>query len=803
MFDEVRHAVRGLGRAKLATFVIMGSLALGTGANAALYSVLDALLFRPPPGVEHPARLVSIFTSQFNGGSYGLSSYPDVRSLESAARSLESLAAFDDSTVAAVRVDAAIQRVRIARVTSRYFATLGLRPQAGTFDPAPGINDREQAVISFSLWTTLARPDVIGRPITIADREYRVAGIAPPGFAGLQLGRPCDVWVPLTESEAGARGQRRLGVIGRLRPGANVQAAAAEAETLAASLAVQFPESNRGTRSDPDAPRRMHVARYSRIEPTDRRQIALIGLVVLGATVLLLLSACVNAGNLLLARSAARRRELAVKLALGASRGRLARQVLIEALIVSVGGGLLGLVAAHWTTSILPAFFAPEEAAMLDTSVRGGVAAIAIGLSVVAAVLFAIGPARHALRAVDAQVLRADSGAVSDASARGDLRAVVVTGQVALSTVLLIAAGLLTQALDAALEGDPGPGGRGVAVALVRMPGALQGDAARGIAYASAVTDDLRTMDGIREVGWISTLPVGRSASQTFELDAGPSITERLDVDVNVASARYFHAMRIPVIEGRLFNAGDGALAPPVVLVNDVLARWHFGGSAVGRRLRTDEGSSVEIIGVVRTTRYRTFQEPPQPMVYFPLSQRHQGHMHLVARTASDADPVLAPIRERLLASDDGVTIIRTMTFDRYLTEALSIDRLTTTAVTGCGLAAIVLATIGLYGVIADAVRRRTPEIALRVALGARRLQILRLVVGEGLHLTMAGACTGIVAAVLGGRVAGAFVHAVPPIDTLSLALVPVPLAFVVVLAALLPMRRALEISPGLALRAD
>jgi predicted permease len=803
MFDEVRHAVRGLARAKLATFVIVGSLALGTGANAALYSVLDALLFRPPQGVENPARLVSVFTSQFNGGSYGLSSYPDVRSLESAAGSLESLAAFDDSTVAAVRVDAAIQRVRIARVTSRYFATLGMRPQAGTLEPAAGIDEREQAVISFSLWTTLARPDVIGRPITIAGREYRVAGIAPPGFSGLQLGRPCDVWVPLTEGEAGARGQRGLGVIGRLRAGASVQAAAAEAETLAASLAVQFPESNRGTRSDPDAPRRMHVARYSRIEPTDRRQIALIGLVVLGATVLLLLSACVNAGNLLLARSAARRRELAVQLALGASRGRLVRQALAEAMIVSVGGGLVGLVAARWTTSILPAFFAPEEAAMLDTSVRSGVVAIAIGLSMVAAVLFAIGPARHALRAVDAQVLRADSGAVSDPSSRGVLRAVVVTGQVALSTVLLIAAGLLTQALDTALEGDLSPGGRRVAIALVRMPGALEGDAVRGIAYASAVTDAVRRIDGIREAGWISTLPVGRSNSQTFELDAGPSITERLDVDVNVASAGYFHAMRMPAIEGRLFNAGDGALAAPVVVVNDVLARRYFGGSAVGRRLRADDGSSVEIVGVVRSGRYRTFQEPPQPMVYFPLSQRHQGHMHLVARTASDPDPLLAPVRERLLAIDDGVTIVRTMTFERHLTEALSIDRLTTTAVTGCGLAAIVLATIGLYGVIADAVRRRTPEIALRVALGARRLQILRLVVGEGLHLTVAGACTGVVVALLGGRVAGAFVHAVPPLDPVRLALVPVPLAFVVVLAALLPLRRALKISPGLALRAD
>ena len=343
-----------------------------------------------------------------------------------------------------------------------------------------------------------------------------------------------------------------------------------------------------------------------------------------------------------------------------------------------------------------------------------------------------------------------------------------------------------------------------MAIALVRMPGALEGDVARGIVYSTAVSQEVRTITGVTAVGWVSVLPIGRSNSQTLQIDtAAPGVVERAEVEVNVASAGYFSTMKIPLVEGRLFRAEDGALAPPVAVVNDVLARRYFGASAAGRRLRDAEGTSFEIVGVVGTGKYRTFQDAPEPMVYFPLSQRSQEFMHVLARTAAAADPVLPVLRQRLETVDRGVTIWRLTTFEAHLAEALTLDRLATAVVAACSLAAVLLATIGVYGVITDAIRRRTREIGLRVALGASMPQIVRLVFAEGLHLAAAGAVTGVLGALLLARVLRAFVFALPPLDLSIVAVVPVAVTLFVALAAVHPTRRALGVSPTVALRAD
>jgi putative ABC transport system permease protein len=301
----------------------------------------------------------------------------------------------------------------------------------------------------------------------------------------------------------------------------------------------------------------------------------------------------------------------------------------------------------------------------------------------------------------------------------------------------------------------------------------------------------------------VATLPVGRSTALPFQVAVAPGLTETIEVDVNVASGDYFNTMRIAVVEGRSFTAQDGALAKPVIVVNDILARRYFGSSAVGRQLTDEEGAVYEVVGVVRTGKYRTFQEAPEPMVYFPITQRRAGWLHLVVRTGGEADPLLPVIKERLLSIDSGVDIRWMMTFDEHLAQALTLDRLTTTVVGVCGLGALVMATIGVYGVIGDGVRRRTPEIGLRVALGANTLQVVRLVFSEGLHLTMAGALSGVCAALILARIVRAFVHGLPPVDTVSLAIAPVALLLVVIGAAALPTRRALRISPTIALRAD
>jgi predicted permease len=479
------------------------------------------------------------------------------------------------------------------------------------------------------------------------------------------------------------------------------------------------------------------------------------------------------------------------------------RAALIESLLISVTAMALGLLMAHWTAGILPALLAPEEAELLDTGLDAATILVAIGMSLVAGAAFTIGPGRHATTTPDVEALRADSGSVSTAPRSVVARAVVVVGQVALSTMLLVCAGFLVQALSAALDGDLGPGGRGVAIALVKMPGADADDVVRGTRFQRAATEAVRKIAGVEAVGWITTLPVLRSGTQRFDVEAGPGLLETAEVDTNVASADYFRALRIAVIEGRAFNAGDAALAAPVIVVNDILARRYFGPFAVGHYLRDSEGTAFEIVGVVRSGRYRTFQEAPEPMVYYPLSQRHQAVMHILARTAGKPGPVVPQLRERLAAADPGVDIRWLKTFDDHLSEALTIDRVMTTVVLGCGLLALALATIGVYGVIADAVRRRTPEIGLRVALGARRREVVALVLREGAYLGAVGALAGTAGAILAVKVLATFVHGLPALDVVSLAIVSLGLVLVVSGGAVLPAWRALRISPTIALRAE
>jgi predicted permease len=810
--DDLRYAFRALNRGKMTTAVVLLSLALGTGANATLYSVMDALLFRPSAGVASASRLAWVFTSQYTGASLGLTSYPDFVSMQQGAGAFATLAAFDDSALESVRWGDAGQRLRVVSVSPEFFPALGIQLQTGAFGglltPSTGASSspesRPPAIISDVLWTLMGRPaDVVGRELTIRESAYVIAGVAPRGFGGLQLGRACDLWIPLPPSiHESARGDRHLSVIGRLRDGRSLHDAELELTALGERLATLHPGTNRGTRPDPDEPRRLAAASYSRLDVSARSQILLISTVVMGSTGLLLLSACVNAGSLLLSRSAARRRELAVKLALGASRTALVRQVVLESLAVSTGGAALGLLFARWTAGLLPAFFAPDEAVLLDTRLDATTVVVTVALSCLAGAMFALGPARHALAKVDVQVLRNDSGAIAERSG-GAVRGAIVVFQVALSTVLLIASGLMLRALNVALEGDLGPAGRGVAIAFMRMPGALQGNVIRGITFHVAAAEAARKLPGVEAAGWASVLPVGRATSQVFRLQARPDLVERLEVDINVASAGYFQAMRIPLIEGRLFNSGDGGLSKPVIIVNDILARRYFGPDAVGHRLQDDEGVVYEIVGVVRSGKYRTLQEAPEPMVYFPLSQRDQMYMHLVVRTRDSVQAATAALRGVLTGIDRGVALSRITTFAEHLSEALTLDRILTTVVAGSGLAALALAMIGVYGVVGDAVRRRTPEIGLRVALGAPNLRILQLVFSEGLPLSAAGSVTGVAAALLLSRILRSFVRDIPPVDLVSLAVVPAALLFVVVGAAALPIRRALKVSPTIALRAD
>jgi predicted permease len=799
--DDFRYALRSLAGARLTVAVLVLSFAAGTGANAVLYTAMNALILRPAPGIVRPGRLVSVFTSGFNGGTNGLSSYPDALSLAQGVPALSSLAPFDDSAIELVRLDTTSQRIRVVRAGESFFPTLGIEPVLGQL---PRSGDRRAAVISFDLWTNFGQPaDVIGKHVLIGARDDVVAAVLPRGFRGLRLDRAWDLWIPLDVEARGSRGDRRLSLLGRLAPGAAIGDAQRQANDVAARLADAFPATNRGTRTGAGEPRKMAVVPFSRVDPTSTRRYALLGLIVLGAAAMLLVSACVNAALLLTSRSAARRRELAVKVALGASRATLVRQAFTESLLIAIGGAAVGLLFAYWTAGILPSRLMSEEAQMLDTHLDAATVIVTTLFAFAAAAAFTIGPARHATSTIDIDVLRADSGNVSASGGRGKVRGFVVAGQIALSTVLLISAGLLVRALSAALDGDLSQSVTNLAIANVKAPGAETGKVVLWIGFQDAALPAVRKIPGVESAAWVTTLPVRKSPSLRFEIAAAPGLIETAETDTNITSPGYFDTMRIPLLEGRLFDERDAALAPPVVVINDILARRYFGSSAAGRTLRDPDGSVCEIVGVVGSGKYRTFQDEPEPTVYFPISQRRTAVMHMIVRTAGRAAAVLPPLRERLLSVGDGATVEWTMTFQDHLSNTLIIDRVLTTIVGACAILALALATLGVHGVMSDAVRRRTPEIGLRLALGARRRQVAALVFGEGVYLTAAGGIAGTVTAVVLARIVRSFTSGVPLPDMLGVAIVAAMMMLVALAGALVPTWRALRISPTVALRAE
>jgi predicted permease len=804
MFEDLRYAARSLSRARGLTAVLVLSLALGTGANAAVLGAVYGLLFRAPAGIERPGSLVSIYTSEFSRAPYGRTSLPDFHSIGSSA-SLEAVAAVDDSTFVNAQFATAALRVRTAAVTPNYFDLLGMAPYEGRLLTAEdGLTSPRGAVISATLAEHFGGRDAaIGKALNARGEDFVVVGVAPPTFRGLQASRVTDLWVPLPAVDDGGRGDRRFFVVARRTT--DLAKVAADLSVLQQELARAHPATNRGAVTDAEFPRRFTVLAYSPLEPGARSEAAIVAAVVVGAVALLLLSACVNAGTLLLSRAMARRRELAVRMALGASRGRLIRQRLAESLLVSLAGGACGLLFAQWITSAIPALFAPEHAELLDTRIDPSLILITIGIAVGAGALFGIAPALQGTGAPATLALRADAGGMSEQQGGTWVRGLLITGQLALSTLLLITTGLLMGSLAHALRGDFGFAARDVAVVGIQNPGGNCSiyDSVRGTRFQQRLAETLPKTTGIRTVGWAATPPLGRGNLRQFSVEAGATLRDRVDLTVNIVSAGYFRAMGVPLIEGRYFSGAEGARAERAIIVDELLARRYFGIAATGQHLLDANGERLRIVGVVRSGRYRTLQDSPQPTVYVPLSQEHAACGFLFVRTDDDPAALLPLIQGKISAVDGGVTITRATTLDAYLNEALTIDRLTTTLVGLCGVIALLMGAVGVYGVMSDAVLRRTREIGLRIALGAVRPQVTWLVFAEALYLTGAGVFLGMLASLTLERVAATLVHGLPAVDPMTLATTPAILSLVVVLAAIVPLRRALAVSPLSALRAE
>ena len=799
MLSDLRHPLRAVTRAKGTTAVLLLSLGLGTGANAAVYSVLDTLLLRYPTAIDRPSELVSVYTSDYSGFPYGLSSYPDLMSARQRG-SFSALALIQDGLVENARLGNIHRSVRIAEVSDDYFSALGLEAQSGQLRASDGPG-AAAAVISLSLAEQAGTPEVVGQSLTIGRHNYIVAGVAAARFRGLQVGRECDVWIPMGTPTG--RGNRRYTAIGRLKAGVGIEEARRDLDRISTDLGTRFPQTNRGTLINALAPRRITVVPYSRLDPTVRPQAILIGFVIGGASTFLLGSACLNVGGLLLSWAVARRREFAIKMALGATRRRLVRQLLIETLYVSAAGGALGVLFAMWTAQIVPSLFMMEEAALLDTDINPKTFVLTVGVACVAGAVFGVAPALHGTASSPAGALRADAGGVTGEQGGRRLRALFVGGQVALSTVLLLLTGVLVMTLERALEGDVGAVVRQVAVVSMELPGRFD-DPVRGIRVRDTLLEAIPQVRSVVRVGWASTLPLGRGNRAAFQIEADTSdVVDTPDLEANVVSPGFFDVLSLKVVEGRMFDDNDTPRATPVVIVDELLARRHFGARAIGRHLVDGRGTRLEIVGVVRSGRYRTLQQAPQPTVYYPSTQDYLWRGYLVVRTSRNPALVLDQIRTAVNQAGRDAGVLRITTLEAHVAESLSIERLTTTLVFACGLIALSMSAMGVYGIMSDAVHRRTREIGLRVALGATAPHVARLVLMEAAYPAVSGLVIGGAAAVAVTRLTRNLVSGLPPFDFTWLAAAAAALGALILLAAVFPVLRALRVDPNTVLRAE
>ena len=801
VLQDLRYAIRSFAKAPEFTALALLTIALGIGVNATVFSFVNALLLRPAPGVRDPGTLVSVFTSDFSSGPFGSTSYPDFESIKQEATALEGLSAYAE-TAASLTIGNAMHRVGTAAVSADFFAVLGTAPVQGralaASDFAP--DAPPPAVISYALWQRAfgGGASALGSQVVLDGRSLTVVGVAPARFSGLNLGAATDIWTALPVESTANRGNRRFSMVGRLREGSTLRQVQTQLDAIAARLAAEFPGSNRGTLRQPDDPRPMVVRPHTRIHPAFRGEVVMVGSILMTAVLLVLLIACANVAGLLLSRATARGREIAVRLALGAGRPRILRQMLTESLVLGCAGGALGLLVALWTADVLPSYFPPDIATLLDTGVDGSVMIFTFAAAILSGLVFGLAPALHGIRGSAVGALAASVNRTGESGRVINLRNILVTAQIALASLLLVSAGLLARSLTNSMNAELGFSTRQAVVSSVELPSSMTSPQA--LAYYDALLADTRSLPGVERASVARIVPVAGGSRQLFAVPGYvPRQGEDMELQVNTVERDYFATMGMPAAQGRLFEPGDTPDAP-VVVVNDALARRYFGGQAVGRRLVRNR-TELEIIGVVPVQRRNGLQAVADPVVFFRLGREVPRRTFLVASTAGDPAQYAETIRRRAADVNRGVAIFRTVTLEEHMAEEVAANRLTVALVTVCGLLAFALAAVGIYGIVAYAVERRTREIGIRVALGARPGQVLSLLAREGGRVIMAGVVTGLAAAWASTRLLTSMLYGVSATDPVTFLVVPAAVTIIALVASTVPAARALGINPVAALR--
>ncbi len=798
--QDVRYGFRTLKNSPGFTVVAVLTVALGIAANSAIFSVINGVLLKPLPYHE-PDRLVRVFTTfpAFPEFPMNPHDFLDYR---------EQNRVFDDFALY-VRDDLQLakaerpERLTGIRVSTGFFRLLGWQPMLGrTFtmnEELPG-NERE-VILSFATWKNRfsGSSGVIGTTVNLSGRPFTIVGVMPPGlehvggtYHSLPHGDNVDIWWPLTLDHAHPeqRGSHFLNGIARLKPGVSVQQAGTDMAIIARRLGELYKDSDAGIKLVP-----------LRQEIVGKTQPLL--LVLLGAVGFVLLIACVNVANLLLARAAAREREIAIRAALGAGRMRLARQMLTECLVIAGIGGVLGLLLGIWGVDALVALSAGKLPRVQTIGVDARMFAFTLAATVLTALLFGLTPALHASRASLSNSLKEGGRGSTAGLSSGRIRNVLVMAELALALVLLAGGGLLMRTFVNLERVNPGFDPHNVITMSLDLPDARYPNQKSAISFYRQFLERLEQQPGVRAAGVSSDLPwSGYDENTGFDLEGrSQAENDQNHARYHFASPNYFRAAGIPLIAGRFFSYRDNLDAPPVMLINQSLARLYWRNQdPVGKIMKVWDRKAT-IVGIVGDVKDSPAAADAEPSLYWPLLQNIQGELHLAIRSDSNPAAHMSMVRGELSSMDRDLPIADVRLMDNIAGAAVSGPRLALLLVGIFAALALVLATVGIYGVISYSVTQRIHEIGVRVALGAQLGDVLRLVVGQGMKLAAAGVAVGLLAALALHSVMKSLLYGVSATDPLTFVAVSLVLIIVAAIACYIPARRATRVDPVVALR--